>query len=272
MHINKDTQLCISVAARPGSLGSIVHNAAFRALGLNFVYKACAITDIENAMKGVRALSIRGCGVSMPFKESVMDFLDEVEESARDIGALNTVVNDNGRLVGYNTDYFGARIAIEEAYDVRGKRVTIIGAGGAARAVGFSLKRMGAGIITIINRTLQKSETLALRLGAESVPWEQIESLEGELLVNATPVGMTPDAGTTSVAPQILRGFEAVFDVVTSPLKTVLVEKAEILGLATIPGYRMSLHQAAKQFELYTGLCAPLDAMEKSLKAYLANE
>ena len=270
--LDKDTQLCISVSGKPSNFGCTVHNAAFRACGLNFAYKAFGIQDIESAMNGVRALGIRGCGVSMPFKESVLHYLDDVNSMARAIGAVNTVVNDDGRLVGYNTDSEGAMRAIGEAYDIKGKAVVLLGAGGAARAIAFGLQSVGVASTTIVNRAPEGGKELAQRLGALFVPWERIGTIEGDLLVNATPVGMAPSIEDVVVGTEVLSRFETVLDVVVSPLDTNMISKASELGLVTVPGYRMSLYQAARQFELYTGRDAPLDAMENSLRDYLSGQ
>ncbi|MFQ5872260.1 MAG: shikimate dehydrogenase family protein [Dehalococcoidia bacterium] len=272
MLIDKDTQLCISLSEKPSNFGCTVHNAAFQARGLNFLYKAFGVYDIENALKGVRALGIRGCGVSMPFKEAVIQYLEEVEPIAQEIGAVNTVVNDGSRLTGYNTDWEGAVNAISDAYDVKNKEVVLIGAGGAARAIGFGLVRTRVKELRIINRTDERGRELADRLGATFVPWCWLSLIGGDLLINATPVGMVPNTEITVVNADVMAKFQAVFDVVASPLITRMVEKARGLGLLAIAGYKMSLHQAAKQFELYTHCDAPLDVMEESLRQYLLRD
>ncbi len=221
-------------------------------------------------MNGVRALGIRGCGVSMPLKETVIPFLDELDPVAQQIGAVNTVVNEDGRLVGHNTDWEGAVKALTEAYVFQNARVVMLGAGGVARAIGFGLRRAGVASLTVVNRTPARGRELAHHLGAEFRPLDELDSIEGELMINATSVGMSSDDERPVVRDEVLSRFGAVFDVVVSPAPTPTIEAAERLGIAAIPGLRMSLHQAAKQFELYTGRAAPLDAMERGIRAYLS--
>ena len=153
--------LCISVAEKPGKFGITVHNAGYRALGLNFMYKTFAINDIKGAIIGVRSLGIRGCSVSMPFKEKVIPFLDRLDPLAKKIGAVNTIVNDNGRLIGYNTDVIAVEKSLKPLQIKNDNDIIIFGAGGVSRAILVALKNLKLKNITVANRTTRKGEKLA---------------------------------------------------------------------------------------------------------------
>jgi shikimate dehydrogenase len=269
--INKDTQLCISLASRPSNFGTTLHNAAYVAMGLNFVYKAFGITDLEGALTGVRALNIRGCSVSMPFKEAVLPLLDDLDETARLIGAVNTIVNDAGRLVGYNTDAVGARKALEAIRAKPGETVLLLGAGGAARAIAFALRQMGFTQVQVSNRDPKKISQLDSILHCDSVPWEERHQAGADLLINATAVGMSPAADRSPMEAGFLRQARAVMDVVVSPMESSLIKLARSMGKEVAPGYLMSLEQAIAQFRLYTGEAPPRNVMEENLNRLLGN-
>ena len=271
MEINKDTTVCISISLKPGNFGAAVHNAAYKAIGLNFVYKPFGIepSDLSHAVKAIKALKIRGCGVSMPYKVDIMQYLDEIEDNARKVGAVNTVVNTNGILKGYNTDYYGAKIALEKVFNPKDRTACVVGAGGAARAISLALKELGAEKIYITNRNRGKSERVAKEFGLQSINIEDLKNIKADLFVNATPVGMQPETDKMIIDSSLLRNFKCLLDVVTAPPETKLMKEAENMGLQVIPGHLMSLYQAAKQFELYTEREAPLDAMKQSLRDLL---
>ena len=264
--INKDTQLCISLASRPSNFGTTLHNAAYGALGLNFVYKAFGISDLEGALTGVRALNIRGCSVSMPFKEAVLPLLDDLDETARLIGAVNTIVNDAGRLVGYNTDAVGARKALEAIRAKPGETVLLLGAGGIAHAVVFALRQLGFSQVLVANRDLNKVQLLNSILPCEAVPWKERHKISADLLINATSVGMSPDVEQTPMDAEFLRQSRAVMDVVVSPMETKLIREARLLGLEVAPGHLISLEQAIAQFRLYTGVVPPRALLESKIR------
>jgi shikimate dehydrogenase len=269
--LNKDTQLCISVASRPSNFGTTLHNAAYAALGLNFVYKAFGINDLAGALTGVRALNIRGCSVSMPFKEAAIPLVNHLDETARLIGAINTIVNDAGRLTGYNTDAVGARKALESIRAVPSETVLLLGAGGVARAIMFALRQMGFSQVHVASRDTKKIQFLDAILPCVAIPWEERHTMRANLLINATSVGMSPDAGQSPVETDFLHHFRAVMDVVVTPMETTLIGSARALRMDVAPGYFMSLEQAIEQFKLYTSEAAPRDVMEQSLKRLLAN-
>ena len=257
--------LCGSISARPSPFGTAMHNAAYKAAGVPFTYVAFAIENACGAVRAMRHLGIRGFGVSMPHKIEVMQYLDAVDETAAQIGAVNTVVNDDGHLTGYNTDWVGALRALEEKVNVAGTRAVVVGAGGAARAIVYGLAR-GQSQVTVYNRTASKGEKLAKDCGARfGGDLSELSSVEDyDILVNATSVGFhAPDK---SVIPSsILKTGQVVMDVVFIPPETKLIRDAKSRGCVAIPGTRMLVHQAAYQFELYTGQQAPFEVMEKAL-------
>ena len=267
--INKDTVPCISIAAKPGNFGANFHNSAYKHLNINWVYlprKVVSATDLERAINGVRALSIKGCSVSMPHKEAVVRFLDELDLSAERIGAVNTIVqNDNGDLKGYNTDFYGSKKALEKT-EIKGKEVLMLGAGGVAKAVGLAVKELG-GILTIANRTYDRAKYLSNMLNATAMPWEQVNNSSGYMLINATSVGMkNPDE--TIVKEEVLRNFDAVMDVVIYPSETKLLRIAKEMGKEIISGTLMCVYQAAEQFKIYTGLEVPSELIKSTLKKF----
>lgn len=242
-----------------------MHNAAYQAAGVPFTYVAFAIENARGAVQAMRYLGIRGFGVSMPHKIEVMQYLDAVDETAAEIGAVNTIVNDDGHLTGYNTDWIGALLALEEKTSVDGKRAIVVGAGGAARAIVYGLAQKQSQV-TVYNKTISKGKNLArdfgARFGGGLVELNATEDYD--ILVNATSVGF--HAPEESVIPaSILKEGKVVLDVVFIPPQSKLVQDARSRGCIAIPGTRMLVHQAAYQFELYTGQQAPFEIMEKAL-------
>lgn len=269
--------LCGSLSLHPVALGAAMHEAGYRALGLPYRYVPFGVTESElvGALGGMRALGIRGLGISMPFKQQVMALCDALEPLAARIGAVNTVVNDDGRLVGHNTDWTGAARALGEATPLAGLEVLVLGAGGAARAVAFGLCEAGARV-TLSNRTDDKARALAEELGARQVPWNERASHRPEALVQATSLGMATGEPTSAAElPWPETAFlppRVVMDIVYRPIETPLLRLARARGAATVHGGRMLLHQAAAQFELYTGRPAPLEAMQAALERAMAEQ
>lgn len=257
--------LCGSLSLHPVGTGAAMHLAGYAALGLPFTYVPFGITDLAGAIGGMRALGIRGLGISMPFKQDVMGLLDAVDPLAARIGAVNTVVNDGGKLTGYNTDAIGAVRALEEARPLAGARVLLLGAGGAARAVAHGVRERG-GVVTIANRSEAKAKDLAERIGAAAAGLAEAERAgEYDVVINATSMGMLEVDPASPVPEGALREGQVVMDIVYKPMATALAQAARRRGATTVHGGRMLLHQAAGQFELYTGHEAPLQAMEEAL-------
>jgi shikimate dehydrogenase len=262
--------LCGSLSLHPVGLGAAMHLAGYRALGLAFTYVPFGVTDLEGAIGGMRALGIRGLGISMPFKQQVVPLLDGLDPLAARIGAVNTVVNDGGRLTGHNTDSSGAVRALEEVGPLRRKRVLLLGAGGAARAIAHGVAERGVELC-IANRDLERARTLAHEVGATAKGLDEAEHAgDYDVVVNATSVGMNEVDPGSPVPERAIHAGQAVMDIVYKPIETALVRAARRAGAETVHGGRMLLYQAARQFELYTGHDAPLEAMDAALRAAMA--
>lgn len=256
--LNKDTLLCISLAARPSNIGTRFHNHLYDVLGLDFVYKAFTTTDIAAAIGGVRALGIRGCSVSMPFKEDVLALVDDIEPSARAIHSVNTIVNDvsvpGGHLTASNTDYLAVqRLIVEHRLDPDGT-VLIRGSGGMANAVGAAFRDSGFTSGVIVARNADTGGALADRLGYEYAP--AVGDRTASVIVNVTPIGMAggPEASDCAFEPTTIAAADTVFDVVALPSETPLIAAARAAGTAVVTGAEVIALQAAEQFERYTGV------------------
>jgi len=255
------------------SMSPAMHNAAFADLGMNRVYVPIEVCDVEQGITGLRALGFRGISVTVPHKEAVIPFLDEIDPVAKKIGAVNTLdfrKHENGQIIvrGFNTDWVGANTALAEKVNLQKSRVLVIGAGGSAKAVGFGLIEAGAEVI-IANRTVETGKALADLLGCAFVPLEEVTSVSADVLINTTSVGMEPDYEGIVVPPSLLSGFSVVMDIVYAPLETRLLREAKAVGCQTIDGLAMLLYQGIAQFELWTKEKAPQDVMRLALEEEL---
>ena len=253
------------------SLSPVMHNQAFAATGYNGVYLAFRVTDPGTAIKGIAALNFKGVSVTLPHKVAVMEYLDAVDETAARIGAVNTIVNNQGRLIGYNTDGAGALEALRTRTSIKDKSVALIGAGGAARAIGFGLVAAG-GRVTILNRTRVSGERLAADLQAQFLPLDKWAPNHYEILINTTPVGMHPETDATPIPKADLSKDMVVMDIVYNPLETRLLKEAAAGGCRIINGVDMFVSQGAQQFELWTGKKAPAEVMRKAVLEALKDQ
>ena len=253
--IDRDTKMCISLAARPGNHGNRFHNYLYAELGLNFIYKSFSSTDIGATIGGVRSLGIRGVGVSMPYKESCMPFLDRIDPSAAAIDSVNTIVNDDGVLTGYNTDYIAVRsLLADSAFDTT-MPFALLGAGGMAKAVLAALVDSGFRDGVVVSpRSPERGERLAARYSVAADI--ALSGRQPRLLLNATPVGMEggPETDKLAFDAAAIAAADAVFDVVYLPPDTPLVRLARSLGKTTITGDQVMARQALEQFVMYTGV------------------
>ena len=252
--ISKDTRLCISLAARPGNFGTRFHNFLYADLQLDYVYKAMTTTDLAAAIGGVRALGIRGCAVSMPFKEACIPFLDELTPSAAAIGSVNTIVNDNGHLRAYNTDYLAVQQLIAEHRLSPDLTFALRGSGGMARAVAAAFRDAGFRRGVIVARNAAAGPALASESGYD---WQaELAELRPELLINVTPIGMVGGPDTEALAFELnaVHQAQAIFDVVALPAETPLILAGRAAGKQIISGAAVSVRQALEQFVLYTGV------------------
>ena len=252
-------------------LSPALHNAAFRALGLNAVYVAFPVVDLSQAVAGLRGLGIAGVSVTIPFKVEIIPLLDAIDRQASRIGAVNTVINQKGSLVGHNTDWQGALKALKAKTAIAGEHFLVLGAGGASRAITFGILEEG-GRVTVTDLEPPRARALALEWGVEAIPLKDLERCPAPILINATPVGMTPDVEGIALDPGLLDRFQLVMDAVYRPLTTRLLREARARGCATIDGLQMLIHQAAAQFQLFTGEPAPMEIISQAAHAALGEK
>jgi shikimate dehydrogenase len=206
--------------------------------------------------------------VTIPFKEEIIALIDELDSQAAKIGAVNAVVNRDGRLTGYNTDWLGAVTALQARISLTGRHVLILGAGGASRAIAFGIIQAG-GRVTLTDIDRLRAAALVKDLSGETIPLSALGDCPANILVNATPVGMAPNIDGIPIAPDLLGRFEVVMDIVYQPLQTRLLREAQARGAATIDGLQMLILQATAQFELWTGQKAPAEVMAEAAYAAL---
>ena len=250
------------------SLSPVMHNRAFAFSGYNGIYLPFRIKTIAEAVSAMKTLDMRGASVTLPHKIGIMAHLDHVDALAEKIGAANTILNQDGVLTGYNSDAMGAVTALKERLSLKSKRVAIIGAGGAARAIGFGILE-NQGKVIVVNRTVKPGEQLAEDLGGDFFPLTEIEQLGCDVLINTTPVGMFPDVDETPVPGTFFNKHMTVMDIIYTPLQTRLLKEATAAGCATIQGLPMFIHQGAFQFELWTGMQAPVEVMRGAVSEAL---
>lgn len=262
----------------------VIHNAAFNELGLNYIYVPFPVKpgNLRVAVEAVRAFELAGVNVTIPHKEAVIPFLDELSQEAGIIGAVNTIVNREGKLRGENTDGLGFIRSLQEktGFDPAGREALILGAGGAARAVAIQLALAGAGKLLLANRSPRRAEELAFLISLKTevsttvVPWPDKSGkvLPGDILngvdlvVQTTPVGMYPNHMETVPFPfDKLKPGQIVCDLVYNPVETQFLKNAGVSGAFTVDGLGMLLHQGALAFEMWTGVAAPVEVMRKAL-------
>ena len=254
--LNSEMQMCISIAARPSNIGTRFHNYLYEELGLNFVYKGFAVDDAEGAVRAIRALKLRGAAVSMPHKEAVIPFVDEMMESANAIEAVNTIVNTDGYLRAYNTDFQAVVDVLRSRKIDTSLSVLIRGSGGMAKAVAAAFREVGFSNVVVVSRNEAAGRALASKYGYSWKHENELESLLGtSVLVNVTPIGMMGgNEGELSFSKEMIAGASVVFDVVAKPVETPLVLVAADAGKEVLTGFEIMALQAAIQFKLYTGI------------------
>ncbi|CAN2182789.1 AroE Shikimate 5-dehydrogenase [Candidatus Nanopelagicaceae bacterium] len=264
--LNVEMQMCISIAARPSNVGTRFHNFLYEELGLNFVYKGFAVDDAEGAVRGVRALKIRGAAVSMPHKESVIPFMDEMDPSAAAIDAVNTIVNTDGYLKAYNTDYTAVVTALAQHSVDKNSSVLVRGSGGMAKAVIAAFKDSGFADLTIASRNEVTGKALAHKYGYAWLSESDLERIDArQVIVNVTPLGMSGgNEGQLSFPELLISAAEVVFEVIAMPIETPLVIAATAAGKEVITGMEIMALQAAIQFELYTGITLSEDQVRRA--------
>lgn len=259
------------------SLSPLIHNAAFNHLGLNKVYIPMRVPrgDLAAFIDQAHLLGIKGLSVTIPHKETVIRKLHQVDGAVRGVGAANTVVFQDGRGIGYNTDYRAAMVCLEAVYSphgqtgegspLAGKRALILGAGGVSRTIAFGLRRRGAEVL-LANRTMARAQELAQQAGCQVVEWSDRHGVETNILINGTPIGMHPNVDESPYDQLYLKPHMVVFDTVYNPENTLLVKDARAKGCPVVTGVELFVRQAALQFRHFTGQDAPLDVMRSALK------
>lgn len=265
--ITKDTLLCMSLAARPSNFGTRFHNFLYEALDLDYLYKAFTTTDLAAAIGGVRALGIRGCAISMPFKEACIPMVDELDVSAKAINSVNTLVNTGGRLTAYNTDYIAITKLLAQHQVATDLVFALSGSGGMAKAVACALRDAGFKNGFIVARNEVAGRRLADLYG---LGWRaDMAQVQAQLLINVTPIGMAggAEATTLAFAEAAIDAAQVVFDVVALPANTPLIRYAQTHGKQVITGAEVFAIQAVEQFVLYTGV-RPDDALFQQAAAF----
>ncbi|OGP90191.1 MAG: shikimate dehydrogenase [Deltaproteobacteria bacterium RBG_19FT_COMBO_43_11] len=252
------------------SLSPLMHNAALKAMGIAESYSAFCVQNLSDAIRGMRGMNIRGASVTIPFKVAVMEYLDVVDKDALAAGSVNTIINNNGRLTGNNTDWQGVILTLKDAMPIKGKTFVIIGAGGTARAAVYGIMKEG-GFPIIVNRTVEKGKILSVRFGCAFYPFSEIGKIKADCLINTTPVGMYPHKDKSPVQKEALKGYKYVMDVIYNPLKTKLLKDAEQQGCQILSGLDMFVHQGALQIFLWTGKKAPCELMKKIVRERLSH-
>ncbi|NLM03019.1 MAG: shikimate dehydrogenase [Methanothermobacter wolfeii] len=258
------------------SLSPQMHNAAFRSLDMDWVYVPFPVRPekLGRAVRGLEALNVRGVNVTIPHKEAVIEYVDELHETASLIGAVNTLEFDDGTVRGYNTDADGCLRALEEVTSVRNSSVLILGAGGAARACAFRLALAGASGILILNRTPERAHSLAGDIGEKlgfdvsSGGYDLIPeaAVDADIIIDTTPVGMHPHTDDEAlVTAELMHEGMVVYDLVYNPVRTVLLREAEKASAVPVSGLKMLVYQGAESFRIWTGRKAPVDVMEEAV-------
>ncbi len=245
------------------SMSPLIHNTGIKKLKLDFTYLAFKVENVKNAIKEMREQNYIGYSVTIPHKLEVMNYIDEIDSKAKKIGAVNTILNRNGKLIGFNTDCEGAINALKEITPLNAKKVYLLGAGGAARAIVYGLVEEKA-IVTIFNRTFRHATKLASEFNCTAKQLSEIDS-NCDIIINTIPIGMWPNVNEIPINEEVLKKEIIVFDTIYNPLETKLIKLAKKNGSKTILGVEMFLNQAYAQFELFFNTNPPKELMRKVL-------
>ena len=252
------------------SMGYLIHNRAFREINSPDVYVSFLVENVEKFFIDFKNY-FAGLSVTMPAKENIIKLLDRVDDTAQKIGAVNTIVQEDHKWVGYNTDFSGAIAALEACTSLKNKNILIIGSGGTAKAVGYGINKKGGRLTISYNRNKERAELLAKELNSDLIDCREVGTRPIDILINCSPVGMNPDINKTPFLARNLKKEMVVFDAVYNPIETRLLREAKAIGCKVIPGSELFVNQAARQFELWTGQTAPIDAMREVLMAKLSS-
>ena len=266
---NISIEIFLSASSSPGKFGETVHNAGFKTHKLNFVYKAIKVKKIKLLIDSMKLLKIKGCSISMPFKESVTKYIDSVDPIAKKAGAVNTVVNDGKKLIGYNTDIYAVMATLERLKVNQKNSVLIIGSGGMARATIIALKEKNIKNVFITGRNMARVNYLAKKFKYLPVEDTKKNNFVADILINTTPVGMHLNDNKLPISKNSLTNFKKIIDVVVKEKGTALINEAKRKELPHADGVSITFLQAFKQYEIYTGLKAPAKEMFIAYKTTL---
>lgn len=265
--IDSNTDLyCVFGKPVRHSKSPAIHNVCFQHHDINAVYLAFEIDDISKGVRAIKELNIKGASITLPFKESIIDFLDLIDQDAAEIGAVNTVINKDGKLSGINTDSRAA-IACLKGFGIKDKKVCITGAGGAAKAIVHGIYKE-KGSLVIINRDRKKGEKLAEKYSADFIPLDdlyKIDTVNADIIINTTSIGMYPEIDDLSFPLTLLNPGMVVMDIVYNPLKTKLLVQAEKKNCTTIDGLTMFVNQGAAQFKAWTGISPDTELIRQTI-------
>ena len=281
--IGTSTQFCCVIGNPVGhSLSPAIHNAAFEHLDLDFVYVACPVEDVKGALAGMRAIgTFRGMSVTIPHKTEVMKHVDEISDVDRSIGSINTVIHEGDKLIGLGTDGAGAlKTLVDNGVDIDGKSVLMLGAGGAARAISFTLARdtklagltlldVDEAVLQGLKKDLEAGTEVAIKAEPSNDASLAAAMASADVVIHCTPIGMHPNVDASLVPPDLFRPGQVIFDVVYTPLETKLLAEARSRGLKAISGVEMFVNQAVLQFEQFTGVDAPAEVMRQVVMEHL---
>jgi shikimate dehydrogenase len=269
MLIDTNTKVCLVIGDPVAhSLSPAMHNAAYEALGLGsqyiFLPSRVTASDLALKMSEVKeSANIHALAVTVPHKEAIIKYLNRLDETARVIGAVNTVVKEEGKLVGYNTDYYGAIESLKAHTELNGKKIVVLGSGGSARAIVYGLAKEKCDVI-IYSRNIEKGKEITDEFGGQSMEWEKRNAnLDGDVIINATNIGR--EGKELPLNEEMISAKQVVFDINYNINGTALLNAAKYKGAVVVDGLEMLLRQGMKQFEIYTGLKAPEEAMRKAL-------
>lgn len=270
--LNKNTKIA-GLIGNPveHSWSDIMHNAGFGKLGINAVYLKFRVDRLREFFGYFRQANALGFSVTIPHKIDVIKYLDEIDEKAKEIGAVNTIAIRNKKLIGCNTDCGGAMLALKEKTSLKSKNAVILGAGGSARAIAYGLREENAGSITLLNRTVEKAKVAARDFGCGYGPLCDLKNMNYDILINTTSVGMHPDADASIIPSRLIKKGSVVFDIVFNPFKTKLLKDAEKKGCKIVPGFEMLVNGAMLQFKLWTNKDAPEKLMREKVMEHLKN-
>ncbi len=253
------------------SLGPIVYKNVFQKLGLEDKYmydkRELKTSELGSFVDEVRTKNIRGVSITIPHKETIMQYLNNIDETAKAIGAVNTLVNDNGKISGYNTDWIGVIRPLQKVTELHAKNVAIVGAGGAARAIAYGIKKAGGNFV-VYNRSLERAKKIAEDLGGQAQPLDKIaEIASADIIINATPIGHAPMEDQSPISKNHIKQSQIVFDIISHPYNTQLILDAESKGAKVLHGVEMWSYQGAQQLKLFFNIDVDPAVLRDELKA-----